>query len=70
MKASKTSSGVLPRHVCGKFALKPRFHILIAEDDLLSQKILEKNIIMHGHEVTCVENGREALKAFDHRFSR
>ena len=48
--------------------MKPQFHILIAEDDLISRKILEKSIIKQGHEVTCVANGREALKAFDQRF--
>jgi two-component system cell cycle response regulator len=34
--------------------------ILIAEDDLLTQKILEKNITQWGHEVVVTQNGQDA----------
>ncbi len=47
---------------------KSQFPILIAEDDFIPRRLLEKSLIEHGHEVTAVENGREALEAFGDRF--
>lgn len=39
--------------------------ILIAEDDLLSRKMLEKLVETAGHEPLCASNGKEALKLWE-----
>jgi len=36
--------------------------ILIAEDDLVSRRVLQKNIEMWGHEVLVAKDGLEAWK--------
>ncbi|RKY76749.1 hybrid sensor histidine kinase/response regulator, partial [candidate division KSB1 bacterium] len=38
--------------------------ILIAEDDLVSRRVLQKNIEMWGHEVLVAKDGLEAWKMF------
>ncbi|MEW6266662.1 MAG: response regulator [Thermodesulfobacteriota bacterium] len=44
---------------------KSSLKILIAEDDLISQKLTATILSKHGHKVTIVSNGRQALEAFD-----
>ncbi|MCD6569679.1 MAG: diguanylate cyclase [Deltaproteobacteria bacterium] len=48
--------------------MSSRFPILIAEDNLVTRKLLEKTLIKAGHEVVSVENGRKALKLFNDKF--
>jgi len=45
--------------------LTPR--VLIADDDPLLRAILEHKLAAAGYEVTCVENGRDALAKLDER---
>jgi len=47
---------------------KELFPVLIAEDNPVSRKLLEKTLIKSGYEVVSVENGRMALELFDKRF--
>ena len=44
------------------------FPVLIAEDDPVSRKLLEKVLVRAGYEVVSVENGRKALERFDEKF--
>lgn len=44
------------------------FPILIAEDDPVSRKLLEKQLIKAGYKVVSVENGRQALERFNDGF--
>jgi len=44
------------------------FPILLAEDNPVSRKLLEKTLVKAGHEVTSVENGRKALELFNEEF--
>ncbi len=39
--------------------------ILVAEDNVVNQKVVEKILQKHGYETTIVEDGAEAIKAFD-----
>ena len=48
--------------------LNGHFPILVAEDDPIARKILEKTLIKEGHEVVSVENGRKAFDLFKERF--
>ena len=41
---------------------------MIAEDNAVSRKLLEKILIKGGHEVVSAENGREALELFNKDF--
>jgi diguanylate cyclase (GGDEF)-like protein len=44
------------------------YPILLAEDNPVSRKMLEKMLLKKGFEVTSVENGRQALELFKERF--
>lgn len=44
------------------------FPILLAEDDPVSRKLLEKTLQKAGYEVVSAENGRRALALFDQRY--
>lgn len=44
------------------------FQVLIAEDNPVSRKLLEKQLSKAGYEVVAVENGRQALEQFDENF--
>ena len=44
------------------------FPILIAEDDPVSRKILEKVLVKAGNKVVSVENGQKALELFNDKF--
>jgi len=44
------------------------FPILLVEDNPVSRRVLEKSLAKAGYDVTSVENGREALEAFQNRF--
>ena len=48
--------------------MNPKFPILIAEDNPVSRRLLEKVLHKAGYEVASVENGRKALDLFDERF--
>jgi two-component system cell cycle response regulator len=48
--------------------LNGHFPILVAEDDPVARKILEKTLTKEGHEVVSVENGRKAFDLFKERF--
>jgi len=48
--------------------LKNAFPILIAEDNPVSRKLMEKTLRQAGYEVVSAENGREAFKVFKERF--
>ena len=45
---------------------KNHFPILIAENNAITRKLLEKILSKGGHEVVSAENGREALELFNH----
>ena len=51
-----------------KIDLNGHFPILVAEDDPVARKILEKTLSKEGHEVVSVENGRKAFELFKQRF--
>jgi len=44
------------------------FPILVAEDNPVSRKLLEKTLVRAGYEVTPAQNGRKALELFNERF--
>lgn len=44
------------------------FPILVAEDDPVARKILERTLVTEGHEVVSAENGRKAFDLFKERF--
>lgn len=44
------------------------YSILLAEDDPISRKMLEKILVKEGFKVTLAENGKEALALFRERF--
>jgi len=48
--------------------LKNHFPILIAEDNPVSRKLLEKTLTKAGYEVVSAKDGREALELFSQRF--
>jgi diguanylate cyclase (GGDEF)-like protein len=48
--------------------MSDNFPILIAEDDPVSRKLLEKVLIKAGNKVVSVENGQKALELFDDKF--
>ncbi len=48
--------------------MSDNFPILIAEDDPVSRKLLEKILIKAGNKVVSVENGQKALELFNDRF--
>ncbi len=48
--------------------MKNHFPILVAEDNPVSRKLLEKTLEKAGYEVASARDGREALGLFDERF--
>jgi diguanylate cyclase (GGDEF)-like protein len=48
--------------------LEDNFPILIAEDNPVSRKLIEKALIKAGHKVVSVEDGRKALELFNKSF--
>ena len=44
------------------------FHVMLAEDNPVSRKLLEKTLIKAGYEVTSAADGREALTIFNKKF--
>ena len=44
------------------------YQILLAEDDRLTRKLLERTLLKAGYEVTPAENGQEALRLFNKKF--
>jgi len=48
--------------------MEDNFPILIAEDNPVSRKLIEKALIKAGHKVVSVENGRKALELLNQNF--
>jgi len=48
--------------------MEGKFPILIADDNLVARKLLEKTLAKEGHEIVSVENGKKALEMFNERF--
>ena len=48
--------------------MKYSYPILVAEDNQVSRKLLEKSLVRAGHEVITAENGHKALDVFKERF--
>jgi len=48
--------------------MKASYPVLLAEDNPISRKMLEKILVKEGFEVTSVENGKEALALFREQF--
>jgi len=48
--------------------MNKRYPILLAEDNPISRKMLEKILVREGFDVRCVENGKEALALFKKEF--
>ncbi len=48
--------------------MKHRFNILLAEDNPVSCKLIEKTLIKAGYDVTTAINGRHALEQFNEKF--
>jgi diguanylate cyclase (GGDEF)-like protein len=48
--------------------MEEKFPILIADDNLVARKLLEKTLAKEGHEIVSVENGKKALEMFNERF--
>lgn len=48
--------------------MSDNFPILIAEDDPVSRKLLEKVLVKAGNKVVSVENGQKALELFNDKF--
>ena len=48
--------------------MEEKFPILIADDNLVARKLLEKTLSKEGHEIVSVDNGKKALEMFNERF--
>jgi two-component system cell cycle response regulator len=48
--------------------MNPSFPILLAEDEAVSRKVMVKHLTKAGFDVTAVENGQQALDAFEKKF--
>ena len=48
--------------------MEEKFPILIADDNLVARKLLEKTLAKEGHEIVSVDNGKKALEMFNERF--
>ncbi len=48
--------------------MNPSFPILLAEDEAVSRKVMVKHLTKAGFDVTAVENGQQALAAFEKKF--
>ena len=42
------------------------FHILVAEDNLVNQKVIGLYLKQMGHTFDCTENGEEAFQQYEH----
>lgn len=60
-KASPEYNGKLPE----QDLLLPRGHVLLVEDNLINQKVAKKLLQRIGFEISCANNGREALEAIE-----
>ncbi len=50
-------------NVQGALSKSKQFKVLIAEDDFISRRMLEKKLINWGYDVIAVEDGKQALEA-------
>ena len=48
--------------------MRSSFPILLAEDEAVSRTVMVKHLTKAGFDVTAVENGRQALEAFEKNF--
>ncbi len=56
---------ILPPHDRIASSGLPALHLLLAEDNLVNQRLAARVLEKHGHQVTVVENGLEALMALE-----
>jgi PAS domain S-box-containing protein len=56
---------LITRHTLAETSRRPRQRILIAEDNLVNQKVLMAQVSKHGLKADLVNNGEEALAALD-----
>lgn len=50
-----------PERTTGKTNLVPLYHVLVVEDNLINQKVLQRQLIVEGCAVDTANNGQEAL---------
>jgi PAS domain S-box-containing protein len=59
---AEAGSGITAQDTTTTF---PSLHLLLAEDNLVNQRLAARVLGKHGHRVTVVENGLEVLKALE-----
>ena len=63
--SSVEPSVILPAHDRIADSARPALHLLLAEDNLVNQRLAARVLEKHGHQVTVVANGLEALMALE-----
>jgi PAS domain S-box-containing protein len=63
--APRPAAVARPRPAQAADAPRRRLHVLVAEDNVVNQRVAVGLLARRGHTTTVVANGREALKAFE-----